>query len=483
VSLTTRLMLYFQAALAAVLLAFSASLFLAARWYVHGQTDERLGAAAGALVASVDIEEDTVEWEPADRHLAVGPGPLGGTVYWFITDIHGRPVDQSPQPGTADLVAAVRSGRSPGDWNITRRLVHPPGAGGTRLTRERTAEEIEKGEYPALVFVVGVRTAPVRAALNTLAAGLVGVSAVVWLAGLFAGRWVCRRALRPVTAMAEAARTMRADADARLPTPGVSGELDDLHTAITGLLDRLRVTIGRERRFTAEASHQLRTPLGTILGQVEVALRKPRPAEEYERVLAVVRRQAAHLTHAVEALLFLARTEAEAGPPALERIDLAGWVPGFLDSLADHPRHADVALDVGPGEAVEVEAHPPLLRELVRNLVDNALKYSPPDTPVTIRLGRVAGRPALAVEDCGPGIPAADLPHLFEPFFRSSEVRRGAPGAGLGLTVAARIATAFGGRIEAASRPGEGTRFTVTFPPRAGQRPDEESLISRSREA
>jgi signal transduction histidine kinase len=488
VSLTNRLLLYFQATLAVVLVAFSASLFLAARWYVHDQTDERLSAAAGALVASVDIEEDNVEWEPEDRDLAVGPGPLGGTVYWFITDFNGRPVDQSPQPGTADLVAATGTeaghGLTPGGWITTRRLVHPPGVVGPQLTRERTAEEVEKAEYPALVFVVGVRAAPVHTALNTLAVGLVGGSAVVWLAGLVAGRWVCRRALRPVTAMAEAARTMRADnAEARLPPPGVSGELDDLHTAITDLLGRLRDTIGRERRFTAEASHQLRTPLGTILGQVEVALRKPRSREEYERVLAVVRRQAAHLTQTVEALLFLARTEAEAGPPVLERIDLAGWVPGFLDSLADHPRHADLALDVGPGKAVEVEAHPPLLRELVRNLVDNALKYSPPDTPVTIRLGRVAGRPTLAVEDRGPGIPAADLPHLFEPFFRSSDVRRGAPGAGLGLTVAARIATAFGGRIEAASRPGEGTRFTVAFPPPAGQRPDEESLISRSREA
>ncbi len=469
-SLTTRLLVYFQAALAAVLVVFSVSLYVAARWYVRDQTDERLTAAASALVASVDIEEDSVEWEPADRDLAVGHGPLGGTVYWFVTDYKGRPVGHSPQPGTDDFMAAVGPDadpdRRPHGWLVTRRLVHPPGAAGPQLTRERTAEEIDKSEYPALVFTIGVQTGPVRSALRTLAVGLAVVSAALWLAGLAGGRWVCRRALRPVTAMADAVRAMRAEDDAPgLPPPGVSGELDDLHAAIIGLLGRLQEALARERRFTAEASHQLRTPIGTILGQVEVARRKPRTSEEYELVLDVVRRQASHLTQTVESLLFRARTAADAGLPTLERIDLTTWIPGLLDSLADSVRQDDVAFDAGPGEPVEVEAHPPLLRELVRNLLDNALKYSPPGTPVTIRLGHDADHPTLAVEDRGPGIPSADLPRLFEPFFRSSDIRRGVPGAGLGLTVAARIAAAFGGRIEVASRQGKETRFTVILPP------------------
>lgn len=486
-SLTTRLLVFSQAALAVVLLAFCVVLYGAARLYLRHQADESAERAAATLVASVDIEPDSVEWEPSDRDVSLGPGPLGGTVYWYITDARGQPVDQSPAPGTADLIAAAgtdtSSAPAPDGWRVTRRLVHPPGAAGAQLTRDRTAEEVEKGEYPALVFTAGVRTGPIRAALSTLAVGLCGVSVVVWLAALAVGRWVCRRALRPVTEMAAAARVMRAeDADSRLPPAGARGELEELHASISGLLDRLRAALGRERRFTAEASHQLRTPLGTILGQVEVALRRPRPPEEYERVLAVVRRQAGQLAQAVESLLFLARSEADAHPPTMEVIDLADWVAEFTASLADHPRAADLAFEPGPGRPFLVAAHAQLLRELVQNLVDNAFKYSPPGSPVSIRLTRGEGRVLLTLADRGPGIPAADVPHLFEPFFRSAEARRrGIPGAGLGLAVVSRIAAAFGGRIGVVSPPGGETRFTASFPAAAVAAQDEEKLISPSR--
>jgi signal transduction histidine kinase len=430
-------------------------------------------------VASVDIEPDSAEWEPSDRDVSLGPGPLGGAVYWFVTDARGNLVDRSPAPETSELIAATGTGTGPPEsdgWVVARRLVHPPGAAGPQLTRDRTTEEVEKGEYPALVFTAGIRTGPLRAALNALAVGLAGVAAAVWVGALAAGRWVCRRALRPVTAMAEAARAMTAeDVGSRLPSPGARGELEELHAAISGLLGRLHAALGRERRFTAEASHQLRTPLGTILGQVEVALRRPRPPEEYERVLGVVGRQATELTRSVDALLFLARSDADAPPPPAERVDLNSWLPGYVESLAAHPRRGDVSLRTDAGIALAVDAHPPLLRELVGNLVENALKYSPPGTPVVVRAGVEAGTVSLAVEDRGPGIPPADLPHVFDPFFRSGGTA-GVPGSGLGLAVAARIAAAFGGRLGAENRPGGGARFTVSLPVRG----DEEDFIRAS---
>lgn len=471
-SLTTRLLVFSQAALAVVLLVFCTALYAASRWYVHRQAAEAADRAAATLVASVDIEADAVDWEPSDRDVSLGPGPLGGAVYWYVTDARGNRVDCSPAPGTAELVAAAGTGTEAapiGGWVVTRRLVHPPGAAGARLTRDRTGEEIEKGEYPALVFTVGVPAEPLHYALSALAAGLAGVSLAVWLAALGVGRWVCRRALRPVTAMATAARAMRAEsADSRLPPPGARGELEDLHAAISGLLDRLREALGRERRFTAEASHQLRTPLGTILGQVEVALRRPRSPDEYERVLGVVRRQATELTRSVEALLFLARSSADAPPPPAEPVDLRAWLPGYIESLAAHARRDDIAFQPGAGTPAVVEAHPPLLRELVGNLVDNALKYSPPGTPVVIRTGAEGGAVTLTVDDRGPGIPPADLPHVFEPFFRAGAVT-GTPGTGLGLAVAARVAAAFGGRLTAANRPDGGARFTVSLPRRGDE--------------
>jgi signal transduction histidine kinase len=469
-SLTTRLLLFALAALAVVLIGFSITLYALASGYIHWQAQERVALASNTLVASVDIEPDSVEWEPSDRDVKLGTGPLGEPVHWFITDASGRPVDHSPQPGTEDLMAEVRGDPlratpTGSHWLVVRRLVHPPGKAGEQLIRERTPEEIVKGEHPALIFTVGMRLDRADRALWMLAAGLACLSAVVWLVGVAAGRRVCRWALHPLTEMANAARCMSVkDFAGRLKPPGVSGELDDLHAAINGVLDRLQEVFERERRFTSEASHQLRTPLATILGQIEVAIRRPRTPEEYERTLKVIHRQAAHLAKTVEGLMFLARATAR-GSPALGRIDLAVSMSELLESLAQHPRHPDLILtiDPAPGGPIWVDAHPALLRELAHNLVDNALKYSPPGTPVTVRLFPESGGATLVVEDHGTGVPADDLPHLFEPFFRSSAAR-GVSGSGLGLAVAARIVVAFGARIEAVSQPGEGTRITVSFP-------------------
>lgn len=478
-SLTTRLLLFSQGALAVVLIVLCTMLYAAAQWYVHQQATDAANRAVATLVASVDIEADSVEWEPSDRDVSLGPGPFGGAVFWYITDARGMAVDRSPPPETQSLVTAAGSGTGttePEGWTVARRLVHPPGAEGAQLTRDRTADEIEKGEYPALVLTAGVRTGPLRSTLNTLAMGLAGISLVVWLAALAFGRRVCRQALRPITEMADAARTMRAeDAGSRLPPPGARGELEELHAAISGLLERLREALARERRFTAEASHQLRTPLGTILGQVEVALRRPRSPDEYERVLTVVRRQATELTRSVEALLFLARSGSDAPPPTTEFIDLREWIPEYVASLAARPRHDDITCEFNLTHTLRIAAHPSLLRELLGNLVENALKYSPPGTPVVIRARTEGGRIALLVEDRGSGIPAADLPHVFEPFFRSGATT-GVAGSGLGLAVAARIAAAFGGRIRAENRTDGGARFTISLPASA----DEEDFISAS---
>jgi signal transduction histidine kinase len=120
------------------------------------------------------------------------------------------------------------------------------------------------------------------------------------------------------------------------------------------------------------------------------------------------------------------------------------------------------------GAILQARAHPPLLGELVGNLIDNALKYSPPGTPVVVRAGTEERSVVLSVEDRGPGIPPADLPHVFEPFFRSPTATA-VPGSGLGLAVAGRVAAAFGGRVAADNRPDGGSRFTVTLPARVDE--------------
>lgn len=453
-TLTARLLLFFLAALGAVLLGFSAALLVVAHDYLGRQADARLEAAAHTLVAACEVDARGVEWEPNERSLAFGVGPAGDAVAWVVTDHRGNVVDQSSLPEADRLLG------EPAGWRVRRqRLTAPPAAGSV-------PPPVPPGEtrYPAVEVVVGVPTGPTAAALWRLGAVLLGLSAAVWVAVLLTGRAVCRRALRPLAAMAAAARTMPADdTDGRLPVRPAADELTDLGRAFNGLLDRLGEAHERQRRFTREASHQLRTPLAAVLGQVEVALRRDRPADEYRRVLAAVHGQAERMRKLVEALLLLARSDTDAVPPGSERIDLSAWLPTQLRSWECHPRAGDLRPEV-PGP-VWAEAHPVLLGEVLNNLLDNALKYSPAGSPVSVRLGYDAAHAWIEVADAGPGIAAADQAHLLRPFFRADDARRqGAAGMGLGLAIASRLTVLMDGSIVVESEPGRGSRFEVRLP-------------------
>jgi signal transduction histidine kinase len=279
------------------------------------------------------------------------------------------------------------------------------------------------------------------------------------------GRRLCARILRPMTLMAQTARAMTPDdREGRLPSPGTGDELEDLASSFNDLLGRLHEAMERQRRFTGDASHQLRTPLTALLGQIDFALRRERTAEDYRRALDQARGEAVRLHQIVEALLFLARAESDCGCPGLEPVDLASWVPLHLRHWSEHPRGADIRWE-GPDGPAWAAIHQPLLGQLLDNLLENACKYSDPGTPIRVRLGREPGGSALVVEDAGDGLAPDELPHLFEPFYRSPRARRrGAPGVGLGLAVVRRIAETFCGSVVAEGAPGRGSRFVVRLP-------------------
>jgi signal transduction histidine kinase len=265
--------------------------------------------------------------------------------------------------------------------------------------------------------------------------------------------------------MATAARAMNAsDLAQRLPSPGTRDELEDLGGAFNDLLGRVQEAFERQRRFTGDASHQLRTPLTALLGEAEVVLRHERSAQEYREGLVRARAQALHLRQIVEMLLFLARADAEAALDALETVDLAAWLPAHLKSWSAHPRASDLRTRIEAG-SLPVRVQAPLLGQLLDNLLDNACKYSRPGTTITVHLQEEKGTVALTVQDCGCGIAAEDVAHVFEPFYRSASARRlGRTGVGLGLAVARRIATAFGGTLTVDSMIGAGSRFTLRLP-------------------
>ena len=485
-TLTTRLSTFFLATLACVLTGFAVCVF----WLAHGQleheVDDRLETTIDALISAAQVTREDVTWVPRDLNVSrqTTDSLDPAAVVWLVGNDREEVLDRS-HPQAEVLFRNTR----PSDLQTPLSRTYITVSGETwrvaigRLDRfsphshvsphhpEPTVQDGEKEQrHRALLLVVATSWAPTATSLRTIAGVVIALSLTFLGAALFGSRVVCRRALTPVSTMAAIAKDMRAaDLNERLPISKTGDELEDLSQAFNGLLDRLQDSFERQRRFTGDASHQLRTPLTIILGHLEVTLRRERSLDEYRQTLTTVERQAAQLQHIVEALLLLARADDESQRPELQPLDLANWLPEFVQSWSDHPRAREITLQPFGSNAVRlvVHSHAVLLGELLNNLLDNATKYSPAGTPITLAAECVANEVLIHVDDCGPGISTTDLPHLFEPFYRARISPTAAqPGSGLGLSIASRIARLLGGSITAHS-PGPlslGSRFTVRLP-------------------
>jgi len=473
-TLASRVSVFFLASLALVLAGFSTALYLLVQVYLDRQVDQQLEAMLATLSAATEINKDEVEWEPQEHMM---PQEANGSgVRWAVRGARGGMLSHSAHQLPEDLLAvgelvpegarAVvlrRQGAGNSFWRVGHLRLQAPTASWPAAWLPDSGNNKEDRKQPFLVLTAAVPLEPVEQGLRLLLATVAGLSLGLWLLAALVGGWLCRRTLAPVAQMADSARAIPAtQPDRRLEVSATGDELEELGRAFNELLDRLQESFERQRRFTGEASHQLRTPLAVMLGQVEVALRRDRSPEDYRRVLEVVAEQAGRLRRIVEMLLFLARADAEAALPGLEGLCLPTWLEQHLKEWANLPRAEDIRWQCPEGGDWQVRAHPPLLGQVVDLLLDNACKYSRPGTPVALSLRKDGDFVGLEVEDCGCGIPAEDLPHVFEPFFRSPrqlEPRVG--GVGLGLTIARRVAEALGGTVEVVSQPGQGSRFTV----------------------
>lgn len=460
-TLTNRLTVFTLVALGIVLIALSTVLFFLMEGQLLRRIEERAEASLDTLVAAAETEPDGLEWNPNERTILPSRG--ADSPVWAVFDATGEVIDGDPD-SVCRLRTLTESGTT-SPWRLVQRIhTHPTPGIPDRRTRPGGPRHRDSERYGTLHFVLAVSTASVAETLDTLRWSLIGVSLAVWLAAGFGIRRLCRQALAPVVRMAEAFDHHAADRfDERLPVPDPPDELRRLTLAFNGLLDRVKEAYERQKGFTAEASHQLRTPLTALRGQMEIALRRDREPEEYRRVLTAGVGQTERLRKIVEALLYLARADAEARLPQPETIDLSEWLPHQLqEAWGDHPRFADLQFHVTSG-IVRVDSL--LFGQAMDNLVENAFKYSPSGSTVRVESRCKENEVEIVVEDEGPGIASEDRGRIFEPFFRSGMARRrGIPGVGLGLAVTARIVAAFGGRIEVISEEGQGTRFTLWLP-------------------
>ncbi len=277
------------------------------------------------------------------------------------------------------------------------------------------------------------------------------------------GYLLAASALRPVDEIAAAAARIDASSlDDRLPARPVKDELGRLVETLNRMLARIEAGVQAARRFTQDASHELKTPLAAIKGTVDVALRARRSPEEYEKDLQAIGREVERLEAIVRDLLTIARADAAALVEKRERVDLRA----LLDEVAEvgeilAQERGTTLHRPGAGAALPVEGDLARLRQVLLNLVDNALRYGKPGGNVWLTLAAEGGHALIGVEDDGPGIPAAEREKVFERFHR---LRRDVPGVGLGLAIARAIAEGHRGTLVALERPGGGARLLLRLP-------------------
>jgi heavy metal sensor kinase len=303
--------------------------------------------------------------------------------------------------------------------------------------------------------------------------GWVLVAALPVVVGLAGGMgwWLAGRALKPVAAMTEQARRIQArDLSARIAAPETGDELERLARAWNELLERIETSVRAVTRFTADAAHELRTPLAVIRTTAELALRQERGAEQYRRALESIEQEATSMTELVEQLLLLARDDSGQWQYRFDAIRLGDTLRALKVALEPAAEKKGITLEWElPEREPLVWGDAEALRRVVLILVDNALKYCERGARVKVRLRGEEQAAEIEVSDNGPGIGAEDLPHVCERFYRADKARTAGGGAGLGLAIAKTIVEAHGGTIGVTAAPGRGTTVRVRAPVMAAQ--------------
>ena len=326
----------------------------------------------------------------------------------------------------------------------------------------------ERVDLSGSPFVVraAVSEAAARREVTSLWREVAALSLAVFALGGLGGFFLVRRSLGPLARMAEHARRITAERlDERLSPNDAGLELNQMRDAFNETLARLERSFGELRTFTANASHELRTPLTVVRSVGEVGLSQPRSPEEYREAIGTMLEEADKLSRLLNGLLALARADAGGVKLRMERVDLSALASEVVEDLAVLAEEREQGLEAHVNGSVAVTGDRVALRQALRNLVDNAIRYAPVRTRIHVRVEKQARDAVVEVRDEGPGISAENRDRIFERFFRGEGGRsRQTEGVGLGLSIVKAIAEAHEGRIELDSQEGVGSTFRLIIP-------------------
>jgi signal transduction histidine kinase len=390
-------------------------------------------------------------------------GFAGGGVYIEAFNQYGHPIGKSTNLGSIELPVHTDEA-----WRPHSTVAHPGAWGFANLPDGRAlVNQLPVSSGSSLVATVSV--AQSLASMDSILKGfrtflVFGLAVALGFIAV-ASVSLARAALGPIDRIARAAREIGGDdLSKRVNWKGRADELGALAQAFDEMLGRLEAAFARERRFIADASHELKTPLTVINANAQMLERwGARDPKIMSEALSTIETESATMARVINAMLTLAKTD---NPEALtfEAVDLSRLVSDVGVALRPSAQAKGLTLElVDSDQHAPVHGEPGLLRQLVTNLTENAIKFTDKGSVrLTVRRGADV---ELTVRDSGPGIPAEALPHVFERFYRADPARsRNVEGTGLGLAVASNIVRVHGGRITVDSHIGDGTAFTVVLP-------------------
>ena len=392
-----------------------------------------------------------------------------------MTDLEGQVVARSATIGSArlptspDLLARVRARQTVFD-TITD-------FGETPIRMVSLPIALGRGFYAIQVAM------PLDDAYTAIRVGrwiLVAMSSVILAVIGLTGALLARKALRPIDQVVSRARRIgEANLAERLPHPGTADEIGRLVATLNEMLGRLERSFEVRRMFSADASHELRSPLSRLRAELEVALRRPRPVAEYEETLRSCLDEVQRIQNVIEELLELARIDTSAEHEPAEAVAVGDLVDAAVVAVRPRAEQQAVAVVTGRLPNVLVIAAPVAAKVALANILDNAVKFSPPGGQVRIAVTTVDDEAIITVSDTGPGVSPDEAERLFQPFYRGKASRTtGVTGVGLGLAIARVLVQRQGGRISLDAPDQPGAKFSVHLP--RAVRPAEEPIASEA---
>lgn len=466
-SISKKLAFWYGLSLFIMLSAFGYFLYESFHQSIHHNYDRHLRFEAEQLLPYINNSEDTlsIDLSGYSRNAALKSGVEYGT-YVRLYNQEGQLIYRSPnftdvdQPMETDIPDAVEEYSFSSQWQElpTRTLVYPIIGNGDEVNGwlevtgfEWTLHE-ELSRFRRYLFV------------------LIAISVAFSILG---GYWLSRRALSPVSSIIDAAKTITAtDLDKRIPVNyQVRDELTDLAETFNMMLNRLQKGFKREKRFTSDAAHELMTPLSSLQSDAEIMLRKPRSKEEYRETIQRMLTETRRMSEMVHLLLQLSRVESVHRAEA-EPVNISTITESVAVEYRRKARDKDIVMEIDITPELQIRAHGAYIEEVINNLLENALKYTPEGGSVNLQLQRSSGKAVIHLTDTGIGFDQETRKYLLERFYRANQQDvQESPGSGLGLPLVKAIVELYNGRIWAYSDgQGEGSTFVVEIPLAEGKR-------------